>query len=1091
MFVTRFGVDRPVVVRMALILIVALGIYCYRAMPRYLDPDLTIGEGLVFTVCPGFSPEEMEKLVTNKIEDELQGISEIRRYESKSFDSTSRIHIYFQTHLSEYEIDQGMQEVRNAVDRVDDLPEEAKIPRVIELDIALFPVCMVGLFGELPMMQLQDIAKDVADSIENIKGVSEVTIYGERENEIWVELNPQRMAAYGISIKEVAAAIASRSKNLPGGSLEMGAHETAIRMLGEPADPRELAGLALKSVKGGTVYLGDIAKVSPTLEKPRTLTFIDKKNALVLGVKRKRNTNMIRIVDNVKLLMKDIQSQYPGLRTTLYFDQSRESKKRINELQTNAFLGIIAVFIILWIAMGMRNAVFASIGIPVSFLLTFIMMKVFHLSVDGVTLFGLILVLGIIVDDAIVVLENIFRYIEKGLTPVRATLEGSREVLAPVLASIATNMAAFFPLLFMIGGVIGRYLSILPKVVFFALAASLFEVFFMLPSHVVELTPEKVARKAVSKKGFDVFAPIRKFYYPYLRMILRHRYISVLVIVLSTGLAFFLYFQTDFEMFPKTDAFPRFNIYFDLPIGSTLERTRETLMDLNDLVKKRIGRELEAPITIAGMKEVNYEPVYGAHYGILNVILKGPEEREHKVAEIMEGIREDVGRLLTSHGATAFVLERMLEGPPVGNDVDLKIQSQDWETSAAISRLIREEMSRHKGIVDIQDDFSRQKQFMEITVDEARAKHLGVDQDYLVMAVQAAFHGLTVATYNQGDEEQEIKLKYLPEYRHNYDDLMNLKIAVMGNGLVPLKEVARIHMNPGFHNIYHYNGKPTVRLTANIKSIQEEQKGLSGFLANISGEKMTAVKANSIARKYFDGIKDKFQGARMIAGGLEEETNTSLRELQNAAVLALCMIFFILALQFNSFTQPIIIMITIPFVTLGVIVGLLVSKNPLTFVTLIGLLTLTGIVVNDSLVLIDFINRYWKDPPKQLYLAIIRACHVRMRPIILTSLTTIFGLAPMAFGLGGKSPFWAPLATAIMWGLGFATILILSMVPAYYAILQDMGYFIRHRKRRKAETLKEIEEAFKYEELQPYLKRDEEAFTYEELQPSLKRDGES
>jgi multidrug efflux pump subunit AcrB len=241
------------------------------------------------------------------------------------------------------------------------------------------------------------------------------------------------------------------------------------------------------------------------------------------------------------------------------------------------------------------------------------------------------------------------------------------------------------------------------------------------------------------------------------------------------------------------------------------------------------------------------------------------------------------------------------------------------------------------------------------------------------------------------------------------------------------------------------------------------------MLANISGSRMTAVKANEIARDCFNRIREGHPGARMIAGGLQDETNSSLRELKGAAALALCLIFFILALQFNSFTQPLIIMITIPFVTLGVILGLLVSNNPLTFVTLIGLLTLTGIVVNDSLVLIDFINRYWREEPKKLYSAIVRACHVRMRPIILTSLTTIFGLAPMAFGLGGKSVFWAPLATAIMWGLGFATLLILSMVPAYYAILQDAAYFVRHRRRRRADIIKEIEEAFSHEEIRPFL----------------------
>jgi len=445
MFLTKFGITRPVVVRMALIVIVVLGIYSYRAMPRYLDPDLTIGEGLVVTIAQGFSPEEMEKLVTNKIEDELQGIAQIRRYESKSFDSTSEIHIYFQAYLSEYEIDQGMQEVRNAVDRVDDLPEEAKVPRVLEIDIALFPVCMVGISGHLPMTQLQDIADEVADILEDIDGVSEVEIHGEREKEIWVELNPHRMATYGISTQEVARAIANRARNLPGGAVEMGPHETAIRMLGEPDAPEEISGLALKSVNGGTVYLSDIAKVTPTLEKARTLTYIDKENALVLAVKRKRNTNMIQIVDDVKAQLKGMEGQYPGLKTTLYFDQAKVTKQRIRELQTNAGLGIIAVFIILCISMGVRNAVYASIGIPVAFLLTFTLMKIFRLSIDGVSLFGLILVLGIVVDDAIVVLENIFRYIEKGLPTVEATLKGSREVLAPVLASVSTNMAAFFP----------------------------------------------------------------------------------------------------------------------------------------------------------------------------------------------------------------------------------------------------------------------------------------------------------------------------------------------------------------------------------------------------------------------------------------------------------------------------------------------------------------------------------------------------------------------------------------------------------------------------------------------------------------------
>ncbi len=1069
MFFTRFGLSRPIVVRMALFLILIFGIYSYTDMPRLLDPDITIGEGMIVTLCPGFSPEEIEKLVTNRIEDELDGIAEIRRYESESYESTSKIHVYFNTRLSEYEIDQAMQEVRNAVDRVEDLPEEAKVPRVIEIDVAIFPACMVGLAGKIPMMQLQDFAEEIANIFEEIDGVSEVDIVGEREDEIWVEIDPRRMSAYGVSIPQVAQAVAGRTKNLPGGTIEMGDHETAIRMLGEPQDPKNLGNIALKSANQGVIYLRDIAEITPTLERPRTLTFIDGENALVLAIKRKKQTNMVRIVDEVKKSLKELPENYPALKATLYFDQSREIKKRIKELQTNAFLGIMAVFIILWIAIGARNALFACIGIPVSFLITFILMRSFGFSIDGVTLFALILVLGVVVDDAIVVLENIFRHIENGKDLFHAALEGSREVLAPVIASVTTTMAAFFPILVLVGGVIGRFMAPLPKVVIFALGASLFEVFFMLPSHVKELTPRKSMERG-GKGRFDIFHPFRRYYYPYLRLILRHRYISVLVIVMSTFMAFFLYFHTDFIMFPKSDVFPRFNIYFDLPVGSSLDRTRDTVLALSDLIKQKIGSELEAPIGVAGMKEINYEPILGLHYGLLNVILKTGKERKHSVLELMESVREDVGKLLKSKGATSWVLERLLEGPPVGADVDLKIQSPSWEASAEISRSIRDELERNRGIVDIQDDFTREKQFIEITVDEAKAKRLGIDQDHLIMAVQAAFYGLNVATYNQGDDEQDVRLKYLLEYRRDFDDLVNLKLVLPGRGEIPLKEVAKVQLTPGFHSIGHYNGKQTVRITANVLDTQEEQKGFSGFLSNLTGKKMTAVGANRIAREHFDRIKGDYPGARLIAGGLQDETNKSLNQLGRAAIMALFLIFFILSLQFNSFTQPFIIMITIPFVTLGVMVGLLVSNNPLTFVTLIGLLTLAGIVVNDSLVLIDFINRYQKEHPEQLYIAIVRGCHVRMRPIILTSLTTIFGLAPMAIGIGGKSIFWAPLATAIIWGLGFATMLVLSMVPAYYAILEDIRYLLRYGKRRTADTLREINEAFEHEDLRPYMK---------------------
>ena len=1066
MILTEFAISRPLLVRIAFFLIIVLGAYSYISIPRFLDPDIKVGEAFIYTISPGFSPEEMERLVTNKIEEELDGISEIRRHESISYESTSKIHIYFNTELSEYEIDKAMQEVRNAVDRVDDLPKETKVPRVIEIDVAVFPVVMVALAGSLDAIELQERARDIADAIESIEGVSEVDILGKREREIWIELDPGRMSAYGISVPEVAKAISGRVRNLPGGSMTMGGHEIAIRMKGEPKVAPLLGDIAIRSGDHGSVFLRDVADIVQTLEKPNTLTAVDKENALVLSVKRKRKTNVIRIVDEVKLLVAGVPQSYPGLEPTLYFDQSSEIRKRIKELQNNALMGMGAVFAVLWLTMGARNAVLACLGIPVSFLLTFIFMKFAGFSIDGLTLFALILVLGILVDDAIVVLENIQRHIETGTPVLKAAVEGSGEVLGPVIASVTTTMAAFLPILVTVGGVIGRYMSPLPKVVIFALGASLIEVFLMMPSHLVEFTP--AGSKENRQDRADIFTFIRRLYYPFLRKILKHKLVAVGVILFSTFLAFLLYFKTDFVMFPKSDIFPRFNIYFDLPVNTGLEQTRDVLMDLSDIVKKRISSELEATVAVAGMKEINYEPILGYHFGMLSVLLKTGKDRRRGVAEVMEEVREDVGRLLREKGATSWVLDRMLEGPPVGPDVDLKIQASSWERSASISRHIREGLAGASGITDIRDDFSRDKQFVEITVDEEKAKRLGIDQELLTACIQAGFYGLPVAKYNQGKDEQDIKLKYPLQYRGNFDDLMNMKLGIAGAGEVLLKDIAEIRISPGFQSIYHYNGKQTVRLTASVST--EAGTNESGFLANVTGKRMTPVRANALAQEIFAKMKGNYPEARLVAGGVQEDTNRSLRELGYAGALALFLIFLILAIEFNSVLQPVIIMITIPFVSLGVILGLLVGNNPITFVTLIGMLTLSGIVVNDSLVLIEFINRYQKEHPGEVYKAIVRACHVRLRPIILTSVTTIFGVAPMALGLGGKSPFWAPLATAIMWGLAFSTILVLCMVPAYYAMLEDMRYFFKNR-RKKTGISSDIGEAFLLPEVMPYLRR--------------------
>ncbi len=1015
MHISEFGIRQRVLVKLVLILIIALGSYIYFTLPRALDPDVSFQVALIRTVCKGLSPQEVEELVTVPIEDEIKDLTKIEKFRSFSQENLSTIVVEFAA--EEEDLDKLVQELQNEVNKVADLPPEAEKPDVKGLEVAAYPVAIVALASDLDEDRLKDIAEDLAEEFETIKDVAKADIRGDREREVWVEADPRRLKAYGLSLGELISLLGHRNRNVTGGDVELGREEVTVRSLGKFERVEDMGGMVLKrNGRGGVVYLRDVARVRMTHEDPKLKVTLDGKPAFFIEVLRKKKGNDIRIIEGVKERLREFEARFGGrIRSSIVFDTSLEIKKRIFTLQRNALIGMGLVLLVLYIFLGLRNAIFAFIGIPITLLITFIFFWWLGITVNGISLFAVILMLGIIVDDAIIVLENAVRHAEGGIPPGRAALQGAKEVTLPVMASMLTTAAAFAPL-FLVVGIMGRFIEQIPTVVIIILAASLFECFFMLPSHFAEHgRPDKEKRE-------------RPFFLPYLKRLhrrvlkaaLRHRGLTVLIAVLSLVGALALVPKV--EMFPNMDAFPRFDVKVWMPAGTSIEETHRVLQQVRELAMKLPHGEVESTVTYAGLLLENYAESQGDHLGMATVLLKERGKRRLETVELIDRLRPMVLREVV--GARTIKFERILEGPPEGAPVEIAVKGKDYTILKAIAGRLKEEFRKIPGVVDIDDDYRPGKRELRVRVDEAKSRLWGITAGEVADTIRAAFEGTEATKFHEQDEEIDVLVKLLPEYRRSLDDIGSLTLIGEGGRAIPLKEVAGFELVRGIDRIRRVDGKRAVRVTGELTG----------------GATSKAV--NDRIRRRAPLLLAGYPGYTLSFGGEYEKTQEALYSVYKAFALAIFLIYFILGSQFRSFSQPLIIMLTIPFASVGVMMGLFVRGDNFSFATMIGLVALAGVVVNDSLVLVDFVNRYRRENPNILR-AILKATSVRLRPILLTSITTIFGLLPMALEIGAKSVLWGPLANAMIWGLIFSTALTLVIIPVAYMIIEDVKRFGR------------------------------------------------
>lgn len=1028
----KFSVDQGVLLNLLLLVVLVAGVFAFRGMPRDLFPDVSVESVTITTVMPGASPKEIEELITIPIEREVQRVEGVDETISTSSEGVSSIFLMFEPGIPDFF--KKVTEVQNEVNQVRRLPEEAEKPVVTELKVS-FETITVCVTGDAPEHDVKRFADDLEDALRDLSGVAEVEVSGLREREIWIECDPVKLQNYGLSLAAVADAIGRRSVNLPGGTLRMGESEVTVRTQAEFGEIGEIGDTVVREdPAGGHVYLRDVATFRDAFEERNTLARLDGAPSVTMLVKKDKKSNAIELVGRIRELVTKMGALAPaGVRLSFVDDRSIEIKDQIDSLSSNLLTGMCLVMLVLTFSIGFRPSLLVASGMVASLIATFVFMDVMDYSINMLTLFGLIMVLGMLCDDAIVVCENTYRLYEEGLPLKEAAIRGVDEIAWPVIASVSTTIAAFLPLLLM-SGLLGKFMSVIPVVVSLALFASLLEALYILPGHVYEFgAPAKHEHKARKGPPRWIVAITRGYEWS-VALALRLRYLVALAALGMAVFALWLATTMDFILFGGRDLLA-FSLVVETPPGSTLEATERVLQEIEAeaLALRGEAPEIEnvrlAVGQTAGRGAPGPSDIAGSNAGEVRVDMVPLKYREKLGTEFREALR---GRIGDVAGYKTLTFEDRTEGPPVGKAVQVRVRGDNFEVLRRIAEELKEFLSTVEGVTDITDSFPRGEDEVRPVLDLEKMAAMGLDVRTVAREVRGAFDGILATTVHDGDEDVDVMVKYDEASRRRIGSLEDM-VFVTPAGLVPFGNFGRVERAPGVAHIGHYDGRRTINVLADVTEAETSE-----------GRKMTSAVANRMLAERFADLEDRYPGYSLSFGGEFEDIQESLDSLLRATSVALVLIFMILGGVFRSFVQPFIVMVTVPLGFIGVVLGFYLMNEPLGMFAIVGLIGLAGIVVNNAIILIDFINERRRAGAGRRE-SILHAGSVRFRPIMLTTITTVLGLMPMTVNIFGVDPLMKPMALSISWGLAFATLLTLFVIPCVYAIFDD--FYVRIMKR--------------------------------------------
>lgn len=1011
----EFFLQRRVITNLITVFIVIVGGYQFFTVRREAFPEISFDFVSITTPYPGGSPEEVERLVTNVIEKELRTVDGIDRVQSFSIENRSLIIIRLNEDLSSREKIKVVNDVQQAVNRVQDLPDEAEKSIVEEMtsDRPLITLSVAGGTDEAR----DAFAEELSDVIEEIKGVSRVDQVGDRPREIRVEADREKLAQARIALAEIAATIRSQNLNLSAGTIEMGPQELWVRVVGSAKGAADIGSIILRgNDERSYVRVRDVAVVTERFAEERVITKANGLPSINLSVRKVKSGDTIELADEVRKVKEEFEdgAKKKNLTLVLSDDVSFFIKRRLRVMTSNLLQGGFLILLALFIFLDWRLALVAAWGVPLSFATAFMVAVPLGFTINLMSLLALIIVLGMLDDDSVVVAENIYRHMEMGKPTLRAAVDGAKEVVVPVTGAILVSCCGFLPFA-MVSGIMGKFLLMIPVVIIITFLASAFEAFFVLPAHVVELMPlgKPVEESSEGRWYTYVIDTYRKT----LRWMLSHRVKFFLLLFVFIGLTvLFAMTRLKFVLFP-TGLVDQFFIELNMPEGTGLTETGRVFEKIEQEIMKLTPEELEAVTTTIGMKGFDQTSRIGTHYAQARVFLTPEEKRKRKTKVLIEDLRKRVEAIA---GGNKVVFQELQPGPPVGRAIDLRVRGREETVIRDIVGRIKKELDSMKGVTDVQDSYEGGKEEIRVVLDDREAGFAGLDVARVAQNILFAIDGGEASKIRRPTEEVKVKVRLRPDQRSNPEELMKLYIPNPQGRLVRLGEVAELKKEKGLPFIEHYNYRPAIQVTAAVDKAV-----------------ITPREANLAVAKKFKNISKEYPGYELIAGGEEEETAKSMKSLFRAFGVAILLDYVVLASIFASYLQPfIIILLTVPIGLLGVVYALLLHGQPASFMALLGVVAMTGVVINNAIVLVNFINQRRKEgvPVKE---AVVEAGAVRLRPIWASSITTLLGLFPTAYGWGGKEPFVAPMALSLAWGLTIAMPMTLVLIPMAYVLLDD------------------------------------------------------
>jgi multidrug efflux pump subunit AcrB len=1019
MSIAQLGVRQPVLANMVALFAVVAGLVAYFDMPKRRMPIATANMAMVTTLYPGASPEDIDRLISTRIQAEIADLSDIKEVTSLSREGMSSIFIEYDAEVEDF--DRVMIDLAAEIDKVKDLPASVDPPTVEQLRIESTAI-YVAVSGAANERVLREVALDLRDEIEYVDGVSRAEFVAWREREVWVELDPELLDGHRLTPAQVSQAIAEENRNVPGGSLRSGDGELLVRTDGEYRDPTEIGEVVVyRDDSGGVVRVADIADVEDTFAAPTRRTRLNGEDALVMQVYTANSADAFVTIESIRAVLADFETILPpDVQLTTFLDSTESIRESLMNLVENALFGLLLVGLLLWLFMGLRTSLMAVVGLPVAILGGVALLSLMDVSVNRLTLFAMILILGILVDDAIVVIENIERHMGMAKSRAQAAIDGTREVLWPVLSATATTVAAFSSL-FWVTGIMGQFFASIPKVVIAALAASLIEALFILPSHAA--LHGRPTRDAGSWRAL-MLVPLQRRYLASLQWTLANRYLAVAAAVgvsVTFGVlgASFLDIKLADQDEPEV-----VEIRLEMPPGTRLEATSRIIDEMGRRIGALPQHWVQDVLSVAGFaRQTGPGTSVGGQFGQMFVLLTPSETRTESGFDVLarlRGLAEGVdGPVLTEVVAEA-------NGPPTGAPVSIRIRGNDPAMLSEFADRIEAELSTMGGVDDIQSDFVPGKKEMRVNVDRRAAAMVGLTSLEVARHVRTAHAGSVSTRMKTPRGEIDVRVKLEGSERADAGMLQSLTIQTRDGRSVPLREIADIEEQVGDAAVTKVDGKRTVTVNANVDE-----------------RVTTGVAVNRALMPFLADLRRERPDFSFEAGGEFEMTRESVQSMLRALMIAAVVIFAILGAQFRSYIQPAIVMAALPFSFVGVVLGLIVSDVSLSLFSMMGIIALAGIVVNDSLVLVDFINGARRGGEGR-FRSILAAGQKRLRAILLTTVTTMVGLIPLAYSFFGRDEMLGPMAVAIVWGVAVATLLTLLVVPALCAIVDDLrGLVIR------------------------------------------------